>query len=179
MPGAAEQSVALMLHTNPQLIRHWPRSAELIGFRWVRAILVQLADPLLDHRVGDSGQRGRYLDAERLRGSGGTASRPLRELFARPDQAGNAQYPALDPRHRSLGRRKIGVQKRRETAVVIGAGKPGGNAEGVVLVGRAAFGRKPAAPHGRIDLGDGRMPSRNVPAVVRPEMQRRHRAAGG
>jgi len=39
-----------------------------------------------------------------------------------------------------------------------------------VLVASAALVREAARPQGRIDLGNRRMPGRNVPAVERPEM---------
>ena len=57
----------------------------------------------------------------------------------RLDQAGNAQYPAFDLRHRPFGRRKIGLEERRKAAVAIGKRKPGGDTEGVVLVAGAVL----------------------------------------
>ena len=42
-----------------------------------------------------------------------------------------------------------------------------------MLIAVAAFAGEAAAPQRRIDLGDGRTPGRNVPAVERPEMHAR------
>ena len=87
-----------------------------------------------------------------------------------PDQAGNAQYPAFNLRHNAFRRGQIGLQQRPKAAIPVGAGEPSGDAIGVVLVRRAALGRKAAAPQRRVDLGEGRTPHRDSPTVERPEM---------
>src|SRR5207253_1479966 len=90
--------------------------------------------------------------------------------FARSDQARNAQYPALHLCHRTFRWCQVGVKKYGEAAVPVGARKPRGDAEGVVLIARAALIGEAAAPEGRVDLGDGRAPGRDVPTIERPEM---------
>src|SRR5262249_10794463 len=96
--------------------------------------------------------------------------RGLLALAIRADQARYPQYPALDLRHGPFGRRKVELQEARERAVAVGAREPGGDAEGVVLVGRAPFGREAAAPQRRIDLSNRGAVGGDVPAVERPEM---------
>src|SRR5262249_23967674 len=75
-----------------------------------------------------------------------------------------------DLRHGPLGRRKVELQEARERAIAVGAREPGGDAEGVVLVGRAPFGREAAAPQRRIDLSNRGAVGGDVPALERPEM---------
>ena len=38
-----------------------------------------------------------------------------------PDQAGNAQYPALHLRQCAFGRRQVGFQERGKAAILVGA----------------------------------------------------------
>jgi hypothetical protein len=45
-------------------------------------------------------------------------------------------------RQRAFGRRKFRVQERGKAAVPVGAGEPGGDAEGIVLVAGPALIRK-------------------------------------
>ena len=49
------------------------------------------------------------------------------------DQAGNAQNPALHPRHLALMRRQFGFQERGKAAIPVGARHPGGDAISIVL----------------------------------------------
>ena len=90
--------------------------------------------------------------------------------FARRDQARNAQYPTLYLSYCALGRRQVGLEERSEATVLVGAGEPGGDAVGVMLITRPVLTSKAATPKCRIDLGYSGTPSRNVPAVERPEM---------
>ena len=90
--------------------------------------------------------------------------------IALPDQAGNAQDPTLHLRELAFGWHQVGFQECGKAAIAVGARQPGGDAIGVVLIAVAAFTGEAAAPQRRVDLGDGRPPSRNVPPVKRPEM---------
>ena len=85
-------------------------------------------------------------------------------------QAGNTQYPPLHLRHCALRRRKYGFQECGEAAIPVSARQPGGNAIGVVLIARSPLLSEATAPQRRIDLGDSRTPSRDFPAVERPEV---------
>ena len=58
------------------------------------------------------------------------------------DQAGNAQYPALNLCPRALRWRKFGVQESRKAAIAVSAGEPGGDTIGVMLVAGAVSWRK-------------------------------------
>jgi hypothetical protein len=60
------------------------------------------------------------------------------------DWARNAQNPSFDLRLRQLGRRKVGVERRDRALVLVGVGKPGSDAEGVVLIARAVVGGEAA-----------------------------------
>ena len=80
----------------------------------------------------------------------------IRERRAR--HAENPQYPSLYLRYNAFPRREIGLQDADEVAAVVGARQPGGDAEGVMLIGVAVLADKVAAPQRRIDLGDGRAP---------------------
>jgi hypothetical protein len=64
----------------------------------------------------------------------------------RPNQARHAQYPALDSRHRALGRREIRAKAANERTIPVHACEPGGDAERVVLIRRAIFERETLAP---------------------------------
>ncbi len=67
-------------------------------------------------------------------------------LSGRADQAGNAENPPFDLRHGSLGRQQVGLEETRERSVAVGAREPSRNAEGIVLIPCAPFGREAAAP---------------------------------
>ena len=93
-----------------------------------------------------------------------------RSNLAGADQTGNAEYPSLHLRHHAFRQREIRAQKSGEQACPIGMGHPGGGAEGIVLVGRAAFRSEAALPQCWIDLGDSGAASGYVPTVEGPEV---------
>ena len=65
-----------------------------------------------------------------------------------------AKNPSLPLRHDALGWRQNWPEERRQSAFNVGAGKPGGDAEGVVLVPGAALIGETARSERGVDLGD-------------------------
>ena len=62
------------------------------------------------------------------------------------DQPRNAQNPAFGLRQCAFGWRQVWIKEGGEAAVPVGAGEPGGDAVGVVLIRGAALAGKVAAP---------------------------------
>ncbi|GBL38872.1 hypothetical protein EMGBD2_01300 [Nitrospirota bacterium] len=85
----------------------------------------------------------------------------------------NAQNPAFYLRHCALGWCQVRIQTCGKTVVPVGAGKPRGNAEGVMLIRCAIVYCELTTPQRRIGFGDSRMPSLHVPPVKRPEVNAR------
>jgi hypothetical protein len=55
---------------------------------------------------------------------------------------------------------------------MVGAGKPSGDAVGVVLVDGAVLAREAPAPHPGVDLGDGGAAGLNIPPVEQARNER-------
>ena len=58
----------------------------------------------------------------------------------------NAQYPTLYLCDGALGRHQFGLEERSEATVLVGAGKPGGDAVGVMLIAGPVLTGKAATP---------------------------------
>ena len=55
------------------------------------------------------------------------------------------QYPPFDLRHGKFARCQGRLEERAEAAIPVGAGEPGGDAVGIVLIARAALALEAAA----------------------------------
>ncbi len=117
------------------------------------------AEPKRCERTEVHGSHGRPVWNDRLRSDN-----------SRPDKTLDPKYPSFDLGHSPFLGRKIRVEQAREVAVAVGSGKPGCNTVGVMLVTISVLRRKIPAPKGRVDLSDHRTRSRNIPSIVRPEM---------
>ena len=83
--------------------------------------------------------------------------------------AAHPEYPTLHPRESLLRSGERWLEERCEPAIVVRLCERGRNAVGIVLVLRSIFALKAAAPEGRVDFSNDRLPRRNVPAVKRPK----------